>query len=149
MPKVSIHNPKTMSTKIFIPDSISIQEIKAIIDQVEKTNPEANNIIVGQNIDNVINTLQKGDTIVVNSLNFFPSLIDLLTTLSELQERGITLTSITEPWLNQEISSTADFLEKLRALAIVLHQNRTLLGIRKARAAGKQLGRPVGSCKTR
>ena len=98
----------------------------------------------GKSWEEFVREVPDGATVVVYSVDFFPSLMELLGAMAALAERGITLKSLQEPWLSEEVGSTADFLVKLKTLASRLHQRRTRQGLQKAKQAGKRLGRPTG-----
>lgn len=127
--------------KVFVPSELSFEEIKNIITDIEaaKIVPDATQI--GGKFDEMIATMSAGDTIVVHSLDFMASLTDLLTTVAHLDDREITLKSIKEPWIDDELTDTRDLFDRLSELAQSMHSTRTLAGLKKARAKGKKLGR--------
>ena len=129
---------------VFVPKIASLQELKQHTEAFEQIGCKLDAVAIGSSWGEFVAKVPDGATVVVYSVDFFPSLMELLSTLAALQEREITLRSLQEPWLSQEVGSTADFLLKLRTLAVRLHQNRTRQGLQKARAAGKTLGRPTG-----
>lgn len=131
-------------TYLYIPTKQKFSEVKKISVNFECKGYDTDKIHFGQSWDNFAGEVPDGATIVVYSVDFFPSLMELLSTLAALQERGIVLKSLQEPWLSEKIGSTTDFLLKLKELALLLHTNRTRAGLAKARAAGKTLGRPIG-----
>ena len=119
-------------------------ELRTVIEAFSQREKTIDRVCIGTAWGAFVKEVPNGATVVVYSVDFFSSLMELLSTLAALQERGITLRSLQEPWLSEETGSTAEFLLKLRTLAVRLHQNRTRQGLQKARAAGKQLGRPTG-----
>lgn len=127
--------------KVFVPSELSFEEIRTIIYDIEaaKIVPDATQI--GGKFDEMIATMSAGDTIVVHSLDFMASLTDLLSTIVKLDDREITLKSIKEPWIDDELTDTRDLFEKLSTLAQAMHSSRTREGLTKARAKGTKLGR--------
>lgn len=122
---------------IYIPSGYSTPKIKELL-AIETSLP----IQFGLSWEDFLNEVPDHSTVVVYSVDFFPSLMELLATLAQLQERAITLKSIQEPWLSEPVSSTTDFLIRLRELAFTLHATQTKRGLQKARTAGKTIGRP-------
>ena len=135
-------------TYTYIDPEVSVAQLRKSLDAFEQAGFDADKTVVGPSFDRFLTTVSDRSTVVVHSVDFFSSLMELLSTLAALQERGITLRSLQEPWLNEKVESTADFLVKLKQLASRLHQRRTRQGLQKARAAGKTLGRPTGYRKT-
>ena len=135
-------------TYTYIDPEVSVAQLRKSLDAFEAAGYDAERTLIGPSLAGACRRMPDGATVVVRSVDFFPSLMELLSTLAALQERGIVLQSLQEPWLNEKVGSTADFLLKLRTLAVRLHQNRTRQGLQKAHAAGKQSGRPKGFRKT-
>ena len=131
-------------TYTYIDPEASVAQLRKSLDAFEQAGLDADKTQIGPSFEAACKRIPDRSVVVVYSVDFFPSLMELLSTLAALQERGIALRSLQEPWLSEETGSTAEFLLKLRTLAVRLHQNRTRQGLQKARAAGKQLGRPTG-----
>lgn len=120
----------------------SFKVLKQALEAFETAGYDTDALRLGIAWDEFLKEIPDHSTVVVYSVDFFPSLMELLSTLATLQERGITLRSLQEPWLNQEVGSTTDFLLKLKELALTLHQNRTQQGLARAAAQGRHAGRP-------
>lgn len=127
--------------KVFVPGGTSFENIKLIIGEIEALQIAPDATQIGGKFDEMIASLKAGDTVIVYSLNFMASLIDLLSTTSKLDELEITLKSIKEPWIDDELTDTRDLFEKLSTLAQAMHSSRTREGLTKARAKGTKLGR--------
>ena len=132
----------------YIDPEVSVAQLRKSLDAFEEAGYDVERTLIGPSFEAACRRMPNGATVVVLSVDFFPSLMELLGTLAALQERGITLQSLQEPWLGQKVGSTADFLLRLRELAFRLHQNRTRQGLQKAKQAGKRSGRPKGFRKT-
>ena len=129
-------------TYLYIQAQQPFAQIKKTTAVFEAAGYDTDAVRLGVSWEEFLGGVPDGATVVVYSVDFFPSLMELLSTLAALQERRIVLKSIKEPWLGEPVGSTAEFLFKLKELAVALHQNRTQQGIAKARAAGKRIGRP-------
>lgn len=128
--------------RVYLPTETSGKKIKELLDAVERQGYDTDNVQLGKSWEEFLMDVPNNSVVVVYSVDFFPSLMELLSTLAQLQERGITLKSLQEPWLSGEVRSTTDFLLKLRSLALVLHQKRTQQGMARAAAQGRHAGRP-------
>lgn len=129
-------------TSIFIPSARSLAELKTITAALEAAGYDTDTARFGVAWDEFLKELPDHSTVVVYSVDFFSSLMELLSTLAQLHERGIALRSIQEPWLSEPVDTTTDLLIHLRELAFTLHATQTKQGLQKARTAGKQIGRP-------
>lgn len=98
-------------------------------------------------LDAAVGRLSRGDTLVVWRLDRLGrSLLHLLTTISELESRGIGFRSLTEN-IDSQSSSGRLLFHIMGALAEFersLIAERTRAGLAAAKAAGRRLGRPPG-----
>ena len=129
-------------TYTYIDPEVSVAQLRRSLDAFEDAGYDPDRTLIGPSVPEVARRLPIGSTLVVRSVDFFPSLNELLGTLAALHERKITLRSLQEPWLGEPVADTAQFLEKLRLLALKIHQNRTRAGVAAAQARGVRIGRP-------
>lgn len=98
-------------------------------------------------LNSALENLSRGDTLVVWRLDRLGrSLLHLLTTISELESRGIGFRSLTEN-IDSQSSSGRLLFHIMGALAEFersLIAERTRAGLAAAKASGRRLGRPPG-----
>ena len=135
------------NTYAFVPSLPTLSQVNLLTAALTAQGVDPARIRVGPSFDDFVDALPAESTLVVYSVDFFPSLTELLTAFERLSERGIVLHSIAEPWLSARPSSTADLLIHLRHLANKIHTARTRQGLLKAQQAGKRLGRPAAKAR--
>ena len=104
-------------------------------------------MVTGRDIADYMECFGAGDTVVVCSLgDVAVSLQGLLLTLSQLAERGVTLESVTESWLDMR-SGACDWVRLFNGLYVFGRQVasvRTRKALSRVKQEGKKLGRPPG-----
>lgn len=131
----------------FIKNVGSASELQKFIEIFDKSGIEYDDIIVNQDFKDFIKTATPGDTIVIHSYtDVFNSMTDFYTTVIELNERNISLESLSETDIiigNENI----DCIRSLYQLSHKLRKSATCKGLDRLRLEGKKLGRPPGSTK--
>jgi len=98
-----------------------------------------------EGLTTLMNTVRKGDTVVVESISRLGrKTLDILTTVEQLDEMGVTFVSIKE---NMDTSTpTGKAMFQMMAVIAELERNLTVErvkeGLESAKARGKKLGRP-------
>ena len=100
-------------------------------------------------ISQVLSELQSGDTLVVTEISRIArKMYELMTILGSLLEKGVMVYSIKQDWMLGD-----DLISKVQAMGFALSADlerqlisqRTIEGLARVKANGKQLGRPFGS----
>ncbi|MEG1612346.1 MAG: hypothetical protein RR318_07000 [Alistipes sp.] len=120
--------------------------MQKIVQAMNATGIPADCISINKPFNEFLTTVHDKDYILVNSLNFLNGITELMTTTKALAMRNIRLESLTEKWYNNspEIITT---LQGICDLITQIRTNRSQISLAKAKAAGKKLGRPVGTVK--
>lgn len=130
-------------------------QIKALIDFGVTDKNIVTDIVSGSasernKLDNLIERLRKGDTLVVWKLDRLArSVIHFSKTMNAFNEKGIFFKSITEPFIDTtENSPHSKFIINMFAILAELERDiiveRTKAGLESARRRGKIIGRPEG-----
>lgn len=93
---------------------------------------------VGLEWDTVLDSLEQGDEFVVESLDCFVSLNELLGVVAG---EGVQVRSLSEPWFSAPIADPQQYQRQLYELSSQLHANRTRQGLDRARLEGRTPGR--------
>lgn len=100
-------------------------------------------------ISKVLSELKSGDTLVVTEISRIArKMYELMTILGSLLEKGVMVYSIKQKWMLGD-----DLISKVQAMGFALSADlerqlisqRTIEGLARVKANGKQLGRPTGS----
>lgn len=133
--------------KGFIAPKVSAGDMLKMIDQLKEYDVAVENITIGKEFNEFINSVNSGDSIIVISFtDIFGSLTELFTKAIDMANRGIEMRSVNEPNIvfdNEQI----ELMKQLNKLGYELRTIRTKIGLTKARESGKRLGRPIGSTK--
>lgn len=108
-------------TKAYIPTNGSLKEIQAAILTVQQLGLDKQHTYIGGSFDTFAKNLNNGDTALVHSLDIFNSITQILAKTTEMQEKGITLNSIKEPWFNNPNITSKELLLKLFQLGAAIH----------------------------
>ncbi|MEG1648344.1 MAG: recombinase family protein [Rikenellaceae bacterium] len=111
---------------------------------MNKADVDLENIVINEEFYSFVKSLQRGDCVVIYSLSVFGSILELLTAVVNLEEKGIKIESVSEPWFN-DYNSNISFVKGLNDIGRKLVGIRTKKGLGKARAKGQKLGRPFGT----
>ncbi|MEG1649579.1 MAG: recombinase family protein [Rikenellaceae bacterium] len=128
--------------KGYIQSVASVSEFQSIVNIMNSAGIESDNIYINQSFEDFVKTLDKGDRVVVFSLDFFTSISELISVTISLVDKNIEFESLSEPWYSIS-SDNILLLSGINELGARLRAKRTLVGLAKAKAAGKKLGRPV------
>jgi DNA invertase Pin-like site-specific DNA recombinase len=128
------------SLKAFGCEKIWQEKVSAAKVDLRKTNIER------PELEDLIKYARKGDTIVVHSLSRLArSIKDLLALVDQLTEKGVGLKSLTEDWLDTSTPQGKLLLTIFGGLAEFerdVIRERTVEGLKSARARGRLGGRP-------
>lgn len=134
------------SLKAFGCEKIWQEKVSAAKVDLRKTNIER------PELEDLIKYARKGDTIVVHSLSRLArSIKDLLGIVDQLTEKGVGLKSLTEDWLDTSTAQGKLLLTIFGGLAEFerdVIRERTVEGLKSARARGRLGGRPPVDKKT-
>ena len=108
--------------KIFIPSSIPFKELSSVIRAVEAAGYDKNQAFVGANFNEFAAQFRRGDTAVVYSLKAFSSVTEILSVVERLEQQGVELHSMAEPWFQDPRTTTKQMLVELFRLAEQIHQ---------------------------
>lgn len=125
--------------RVFIPSHYPLEQIEQMLAQMQDCSIDTSNVLVLDTFDHFRQQIEPTDAVVVHSLNCFASMIDLLD-----QVRGLTVSSLCEPWFDDPSIDKPTYLEHLYNLAVEIHRERTQRGLNHARDQGKALGRAKG-----
>lgn len=132
--------------KGYIQSINSVSEFQEAVEAMNRAGVDSNNIVINPSFNDFIKTVSAKDCIVVHNLDFFNSLAELIDITIKLTERKIHIKSISESWYNIS-PEMIDMLMGINAFGKRIRASHTRIGLLKAKAEGKILGRPVGSTK--
>lgn len=105
------------------------------------------NISINDSFEDMIKTLDRGDSVVVMSYtDICTSLADLYSKIISLAQMEVDIRSIEEPYIAISIDQV-EMIKSLSELDTRLRVIRTKQGLSKAKENGVKLGRPQGSKK--
>ncbi|MEG0559606.1 MAG: recombinase family protein [Muribaculaceae bacterium] len=124
----------------------SVSEFKEIIEKMCEAGVDPDEIVVNKSFDDFLTTVETGDCIVVQNLDFLNDIYGLINATTLLSGRGIDLKSLAQPWysISNEMLHMLNGINEFNRHIRVL---RTREGLVKAKANGKKLGRPIGTTK--
>ena len=126
-----------MGVKLYIPTGRSLVEAQEALERLALQGIAPDQIAVGQDLAAFLSETNEGDTLWVESLACFSSLLDVLAVAG----RGVAVKSLSEPWFSD---LSAETLERLYDLGTFLHAARTRRGLARAATMGRRPGRVAG-----
>ncbi|MEG0012206.1 MAG: hypothetical protein RR706_08605, partial [Muribaculaceae bacterium] len=76
----------------------SVSEFKEIIEKMCEAGVDPDEIVVNKSFDDFLTTVETGDCIVVQNLDFLNDIYGLINATALLSGRGIDLKSLAQPW---------------------------------------------------
>lgn len=129
-------------TVVYSPEGASLDVVLALQARAQRAGFEVTECAAGCSWDEVRSSLNRGDSLVVDSLLCFHSLNDLL---GFVASSGVFVHSLDEAWFSEPFVDPMAYQTHLYELGSSLHANRTRQGLAEAAANGRKPGRRLGS----
>lgn len=142
--KLYIKHKSILMRKGYLHSVNSVSELQLILGKMNKANVDLENIVINEELNSFVNSLQDGDCMVVYSLDIFGSILELLNFVTDFENKGIKIESISDEWFN-DYQSSMPVLRGLNDVGRRMVGIRTKKGLGRAKASGKKLGRPFGT----
>ncbi|MEG0656260.1 MAG: hypothetical protein RR465_04495 [Mucinivorans sp.] len=122
--------------KVFVPSTKSITELTTTIKMIENLGLAKEQTFIGGSFDKFVDKLTDGDTALVFSLTMFNSITEILAQMNAMQEHGVKLESISEPWFNNPKTTSKELLTELFKLGNKIHAPMNTVEVTKTKKKG-------------